>query len=172
MDRSASSSCISRRRRPNSTISSAPSNSRRRSISHQPGPRASRPPIAGQRPAVLKLRMPSDPVSRAGAILEIDLDGIVANWRLLAEKAARAACAAVVKANGYGLGAAPAARALAAAGGRLFFFATLDEGIALRGGLGAHPQIAVFNRPPPRTPPQVPAPPLVPGLNDPRPNDP
>src|SRR5258706_804905 len=135
MDRSASSSCISRRKPPNSTISSAPSNSRRRSISHQPGPRASRPPIAGQRPAVLKLSMSSDPASRAGAILEIDLDGIVANWRLLAEKAARAACGAVVKANGYGLGAAPVAPALAAAGRRLLLFAALREGNCPRGAL-------------------------------------
>jgi alanine racemase len=43
--------------------------------------------------------MSSDPASRAGAILEIDLGGIVANWWLLAQKAAPAACAAVVKAN-------------------------------------------------------------------------
>ena len=32
--------------------------------------------------------MSSDPASRVGAILEIDLDGIVANWRLLAQQAA------------------------------------------------------------------------------------
>ena len=32
--------------------------------------------------------MTSDPASRAGAILEIDLGGIVANWRLLARQAA------------------------------------------------------------------------------------
>src|SRR5690349_18415050 len=89
--------------------------------------------------------MSSDPASRAGAILEIDLGAIVANWRLLAQKVAPAACAAVVKANAYGLGAAPAARALAAAGCRLFFVATLDEGIALRGTLGLEPEIAVFN---------------------------
>jgi alanine racemase len=95
--------------------------------------------------------MSSDPATRAGAILEIDLGGIVANWRLLAEKAAPAACAAVVKANSYGLGVVPVARALAAAGCRLFFVATLDEGIALRGALGPDPEIAVFNGPLPGT---------------------
>ena len=58
----------------------------------------------------------SDPATRAGAILEIDLGAIVANWRRLAEIAAPAACAAVVKANGYGLGATPVAQALLAAG--------------------------------------------------------
>src|SRR5205823_9341608 len=89
--------------------------------------------------------MSSDPASRAGAVLEIDLGGIVANWRLLAQKAAPAACAAVVKANAYGLGAVPVAEALLSAGCRLFFVATLDEGIALRAALGPEPEIAVFN---------------------------
>ena len=77
-----------------------------------------------------------DPAARAGAVLDIDLGAIVANWRLLAGAAAPAQCAAVVKANAYGLGAGPVARALAAAGCRLFFVATLDEGIALRRALG------------------------------------
>ena len=72
----------------------------------------------------------------AGAVLEIDLGAVAANWRFLAARAAPAACAAVVKANGYGLGAEPVARALAAAGCGLFFVATLDEGIALRQALG------------------------------------
>src|SRR6267154_6369049 len=111
--------------------------------------------------------MSSDPASRAGAILEIDLGGIVANWRLLAEKAAPAACAGVVKANGYGLGAAPVARALAAAGCRMFFVATLDEGIALRQALGETPEIAVFNGPFPGTAAEFAAHRLTPVLNDP-----
>jgi alanine racemase len=89
----------------------------------------------------------SDPALRAGAVLEIDLGAIVANWRLLGQIAAPADCAAVVKANAYGLGAASVAAALAAAGCRLFFVATLDEGIALRRALGAAPEIAVFNGP-------------------------
>jgi alanine racemase len=95
--------------------------------------------------------MNSVPASRAGAILEIDLGAIAENWRRLAAIAAPAACAAVVKANAYGLGAAPVATALAAAGCRLFFVATLDEGIVLRQALGAAPEIAVFNGPPPGT---------------------
>src|SRR4051812_10238461 len=94
------------------------------------------------------MSMTSDPAARAGAILEIDLAGIAVNWRLLAREAAPALCAAVVKANAYGLGAVPVARALAASGCRMFFVATLDEGIALRHALGAMPEIAVFNGPP------------------------
>ena len=55
--------------------------------------------------------MCSDPAARAGALLEIDLGAMVANWRLLAQRAAPALCAAVVKANAYGLGAATVAPA-------------------------------------------------------------
>jgi alanine racemase len=110
----------------------------------------------------------ADPASRAGAILEIDLAAIVANWRLLAAKAAPARCAAVVKANGYGLGAAQIARALAAAGCRRFYVATLDEGIALRGVLGPEPDIAVFNGPLPGSAAEFVAARLMPVLNDPR----
>src|SRR5437660_1276019 len=95
--------------------------------------------------------MTSDPANRAGAILDIDLGAIVDNWRLLAATVASAECAAVVKANAYGLGAAAVARALAAAGCRTFFVATLDEGIALRQALGAMAQIAVLNGPLPGT---------------------
>src|SRR5438045_9429060 len=113
--------------------------------------------------------MSSDPAARAGALLEIDLGAIVSNWRLLAERAAPAQCAAVVKANAYGLGAAPVARALAAAGCRLFFVATLDEGIALRGALGPEPEIAVFNGPLPDTAPESTRHQLIPVLHDPGP---
>src|SRR5437870_8726223 len=111
--------------------------------------------------------MSSDPASRAGAILEIDLGGIVANWHLLTQQAAPALCAAVVKANGYGLGAAPVARALAAAGCRLFFVATLDEAIALREAIGDTAEIAVLNGPLPGTAAEFVAHGLIPVLNDP-----
>jgi len=70
--------------------------------------------------------------ARAGAILTIDLDAIRANYRLLRERGGRAACAAVLKADAYGLGMAPVARALVREGCRTFFTAHLDEGIRLR----------------------------------------
>ncbi|HEY1798800.1 MAG TPA: alanine racemase [Stellaceae bacterium] len=110
--------------------------------------------------------MPTDPATRAGAVLEIDLGAIVANWRLLAARVAPAICAAVIKANGYGLGAAPVARALDAAGCRTFFVATLDEGIGARAALGPGPEIAVFNGPLPGTEREYPAHGLTPVLND------
>jgi alanine racemase len=109
----------------------------------------------------------SDPATRAGAVIEIDLGAIATNWRLLARKVAPAACAAVVKANGYGLGAAPVARALSAAGCARFFVATLDEGIALREALGPAPEIAVFNGPMPGAAAEFAAARLIPVLNDP-----
>lgn len=67
----------------------------------------------------------------AGALLDIDLGAIQANYRDLTSRVARA-CAAVVKADAYGLGAAVVAPALAAAGARLFCVAHLDEALALR----------------------------------------
>ena len=111
--------------------------------------------------------MTGDPAARAGAILEIDLAGIVENWQSLVRRAAPARCAAVVKANAYGLGAVSVARALAAADCRMFFVATLDEGIALRRGLGAAHEIAVFNGPLPGTAAEFAAHRLTPVLNDP-----
>jgi alanine racemase len=111
--------------------------------------------------------MSSDPASRACAVLDIDLGAIVANWRMLAGKTTPAACAAVVKANGYGLGASEVARALAAAGCRRFYVATLDEGIALRAALGLEPEIAVFNGPLLGSSPEFVAALLNPVLNDP-----
>jgi alanine racemase len=111
--------------------------------------------------------MSSDPAARAGAVLEIDLGVIVANWRLLAGRVAPAACAAVVKANGYGLGAQPVAKALAAAGCRLFFVATLDEGIALRRAVQNDIEIAVLNGVFPGTEAEFAAENLIPVLNEP-----
>ena len=65
-------------------------------------------------------------------VLTIDLAAIVANWRLLSERARPAEAAAAVKADAYGLGMAEVAPALAAAGARNFLVATAEEGAALR----------------------------------------
>lgn len=82
----------------------------------------------------------------AGAWLDIDLAAIVHNWRLLKQQAnGRADCAAVVKADAYGLGAAPVATALHAAGCRRFFVAHLDEGLTLRPLLPADATLFVMH---------------------------
>lgn len=68
-------------------------------------------------------------------VLTIDLNAIAENWRFLRDRTAHKNCAAVVKADGYGLGLDPVAQTLAAAGCDTFFVAHLDEGIALRATL-------------------------------------
>jgi alanine racemase len=77
--------------------------------------------------------------------LTIDLGALVANWRDLARRAAGAGSGAVVKADGYGLGADRVARALAGAGARTFFVATAAEGADLRRTLGDGPDVFVFS---------------------------
>src|ERR1700760_735178 len=77
-------------------------------------------------------------------ILTIDLDAIVANWRKLEKTAVPAECSAVIKANAYGCGAEPVARALAAAGCKTFFVATLEEARSVRAAVPSSP-IYVLN---------------------------
>jgi alanine racemase len=92
----------------------------------------------------------SGPTSQtAGAVLTIDLAAIVANWRQLQARVGSADCAAVVKADAYGLGAAQVAPALAAAGCRQFFVAHLDEAIALKPLLPAAATVSVLHGPTP-----------------------
>lgn len=69
------------------------------------------------------------------ARLTIDLDALAHNRAVLADIAAGAEVAAVVKADGYGLGVGPIARRLHAEGTRSFFVARLAEGEALRAEL-------------------------------------
>ena len=77
----------------------------------------------------------------------IHLSNIVANWRALDGLHASATTAAVVKADAYGLGAVPVARALSRAGCATFFVAYLEEGLALRKALGLGSRIFVLNGP-------------------------
>lgn len=70
--------------------------------------------------------------ARHGAVLEIDLDAIAANWRILCGKHPSGKVAGVVKANGYGLGAGPVAARLYRAGCRHFFVAHLAEALVIR----------------------------------------
>ncbi|HKQ55953.1 MAG TPA: alanine racemase [Methyloceanibacter sp.] len=66
------------------------------------------------------------------AILTIDRDAVAANYRTLRALAAPAECAAVVKADAYGLGMIEIAPTLWDEGCKTFFVATLDEGGRLR----------------------------------------
>jgi len=69
-------------------------------------------------------------------LITIDLDAVAANYRRICEVASSSRCAAVVKANAYGLGVEAVAPVLHEAGCRDFFVATSSEAIQLRGILG------------------------------------
>jgi alanine racemase len=74
-------------------------------------------------------------LASATGILTVDLDALVANWRKLEKTAVPAECAGVVKADAYGCGIEPVARALASAGCKTFFVATLEEARAARAAM-------------------------------------
>ena len=78
-------------------------------------------------------------------LLTIDLAALADNWRELARRVAPAACAAVIKADAYGIGVENAAPALFEAGCRVFFVAHLSEGVSARAALGPEPKIYVLN---------------------------
>jgi alanine racemase len=77
----------------------------------------------------------------ATGVLTVDLDAIIANWRKLEKTAVPAECAGVIKADAYGCGVDRVARALAGAGCKSFFVATLDEARAAR---AAVPSAAIY----------------------------
>ncbi len=85
------------------------------------------------------------PPQSAPGRLTIDLSALADNWRRLAERAAPGRCAAVVKANAYGIGLDAAAPALWEAGARVFFVAHLGEGIAGRRLLPDAAEIYILN---------------------------
>ena len=64
--------------------------------------------------------------------LTIDLAAIAANWQALAHKLLSVECAAVVKANAYGLGLKPVVAALTKAGCKTLFVADLAEARIVR----------------------------------------
>jgi alanine racemase len=104
------------------------------------------------------------PSSRA--TLSIDLDALAHNYHVIAAEAAGAETAPVVKADGYGLGAAPVARRLWAEGARSFFVARLEEGEALRTALAHRPaRIIVLDGFAPGVGPRLAAAALTPVLN-------
>lgn len=82
------------------------------------------------------------PSETARAWVDVDLGALVANARTLA-KACGARLLPMVKANGYGLGAAPVARALDELDPWGFGVATVEEGIALRASGVARPILVV-----------------------------
>lgn len=105
--------------------------------------------------------------ARPAALLSVDLGALVANWRAMAARAKPAACAGVVKGDGYGLGARPVSRALYRAGCRQFFVARLSEGVELRDFVGEDASICVLDGLGAGEAPVFRQRDLIPSLNDP-----
>lgn len=86
-------------------------------------------------------KLPGDPETEAicdefadaSAVLTINLDALAGNYRFLKDKSGKAQCAAVVKADAYGLGIEDCARCFLQEGCKTFFVANLDEARRLRG---------------------------------------
>lgn len=95
------------------------------------------PMSAPDRPAFL-------PPATALGLLEVDVAAIVANWQRAQAQAAPGQCAAVVKADAYGLGVQHVVPALAAAGCQWFFVAQIDEGLALRALLPTSARVVIL----------------------------
>jgi len=76
--------------------------------------------------------VPTPTAPETGGTLTVDLDAIEANWRALAHRLLTAECAAVVKANAYGLGLQQVSATLAQAGCKTFFVADLAEARTVR----------------------------------------
>ena len=83
--------------------------------------------------------------ARAGGLLTVDLAALRSNYQSLRAMLGGRACAAVVKADAYGLGAAETAPVFYDAGCRHFFVAHLDEGLALRDVLPDDSAVMVLN---------------------------
>ncbi len=77
----------------------------------------------------------------AGGRLTIDLDALVANYQALKKMSGNARCAAVVKANAYGLGADKVVEALWGVGCDTYFVALPQEGFAIK---RLYPKATVF----------------------------
>ena len=88
-------------------------------------------------------------IGHAGALLTIDLMAVRENYRTVRKQLSGAEAAAVVKADGYGLGAARIVRALMQEGCGQFFVAHLEEAIALRQAVPEVGRIIVLHGPTP-----------------------
>jgi alanine racemase len=107
-------------------------------------------PSAARVPIEARLAAAGLPPLPRTAWLEIDLDALAANLRLLGRLAgAGVPLRPVVKADAYGHGAVPIARALEAAGADGFCVAAMDEALELRAGDVKRPILVLYPVPAP-----------------------
>ncbi len=121
-------------------------NERRPAAAREPNERR---PAAAREPIERRLAAAGLPVLPRTAWLEIDLDAMRANLMALREMIGPGVgIEPVVKADAYGHGAVPVARALEAAGADGLAVATLDEALELRDGGVSLPILVLFPVPP------------------------
>jgi alanine racemase len=90
------------------------------------------PDTGAPEPAPAREATAGPPAAEAGGILTVNLAAIEENWRALGRRVMPSECAAVVKADAYGLGLEQVGRHLWRAGCRTFFVADLAEARRLR----------------------------------------
>ena len=108
-----------------------------------PGPAAG---LRGSPGVSSSAERPVPPAAVRPTFAEVDLDAVRANYAAVARHVAGASpprVIAVVKANGYGHGAVPVARALESAGAGMLACADIEEAVVLREG-GVRAPILVF----------------------------
>jgi alanine racemase len=93
-------------------------------------PEKSNPPTAEAAPPEITTGGP--PELETGGVLTIDIGAMQSNYRALWARVAPSECAAVVKADAYGCGIEPVARALSKSGCKTYFVAHLAEARAVR----------------------------------------
>jgi alanine racemase len=93
------------------------------------------------RPQRLSPAIAAPAAPETGSTLTVDLAAIAENWRALGQRLLTAECAAVVKANAYGLGLQQVTTTLARAGCKTFFVADLAEARAVR---SRAPEAAIY----------------------------
>src|SRR6185436_16020422 len=99
-------------------------------------------PAQPQPPEPAKAAPSAGPTAgEAGGTLTIDLDAIIANYRMLSQRVVPGECAAVVKGDAYGCGIEQVTAALTRAGCKTFFVAHLVEARRVR---AAAPEAAIY----------------------------
>lgn len=83
--------------------------------------------------------------SKTLTVLEVNFDVIAYNYLRIQSQFQGQYCAAVVKCDAYGIGAAKVGKKLSRAGCRHFFVANLDEGIELQKSISPECEVFVFS---------------------------
>ncbi len=90
-------------------------------------------------------QIPTSRIPSSSPVALVHLQHVVSNWKKLAALSGSADTGAVVKANAYGLGTIPVAKALYEGGCRTFFAAHISEAIEIRKTVGSLALVFLFH---------------------------